>query len=81
YSFEPYSIFNPMWSVLEAFQENSVVLSSLPLLILAAFAVFLAVLRNAAKTLHTLPAPPTSVLGSKSSPDDPRRGGESPFDG
>lgn len=81
YSFEPYSIFNPMWSVLEAFQENSVVLSSLPLLILAAFAVFLAVLRNAAKTLHTLPAPPTTVLGSKSSPDDPRRGGESPFDG
>jgi hypothetical protein len=71
YAFEPYSIFNPMWSVLEAFQQNSVVLGSLPLLILAAFVVFLAVLRNAAQTLHTPPAIPATATGSKSSPIDP----------
>jgi|694.fasta_scaffold00133_41 hypothetical protein len=71
YYFEPYSIFNPMWAVLEAFQENSVVLSSLPLLVLAAAVVFLAVLRNAAKTLHALPATPALVPASKSPPIDP----------
>jgi hypothetical protein len=75
YSFEPYSIFNPMWSVLEAFQENSVVLGSLPLLILAALAVFLAVLRNAAKTLHTPPATPTFVPPSKPPQIDPLKDG------
>jgi hypothetical protein len=75
YYFEPYSIFNPCWSVLEAFEQNTVVLAGLPLLSLAAVVVFLAVLRNAAKTLHTLPASPTLLPASKSAPTDPLKDG------